>query len=311
MALIPRRPVHETLKVDDVKDGIAGWIHSCITSKDHDGCVYDGKPKLPTRVLDVGKLYDIRVKPYSAGADEMEDYIALGYCWGEPQPLTTRGDNLEELVQGIESLALPLNLQDVITTRRLGFRYLWIDARCIIQDNDQDKRNEISRMAKTYPQRNYHSCRIVHRQRFAWLLTVSDSGVFCEYHRHNQRASNSGSRRRIPGGRLYAPDLRLHTDVQEVHRNNGDGWIDTTYFAEIWESAVVQFTLRALSMADDRLPGVQRLANEIAEHLENTVGGTYTAGIWTGCLPRLLLWSRSDVVPMGLLRWDARWKFRS
>jgi hypothetical protein len=38
----------------------------------------------------------------------------------------------------------------VIVTRHLGFRYLWIDSLCIIQDDKQDWEREVARMALVY-----------------------------------------------------------------------------------------------------------------------------------------------------------------
>jgi hypothetical protein len=50
--------------------------------------------------------------------------------------------HLEELAQ---------TLRDAIdVTRKLGIRYLWVDALCIIQDNVTDKSREIERMGKVY-----------------------------------------------------------------------------------------------------------------------------------------------------------------
>jgi hypothetical protein len=46
---------------------------------------------------------------------------------------------------------LPLTMQDAITTTRaLGFRYLWIDSVCIIQDNASDWERESRQMGSIY-----------------------------------------------------------------------------------------------------------------------------------------------------------------
>lgn len=46
---------------------------------------------------------------------------------------------------------LPGTLRDAIkVTRKLGLRYLWIDALCIFQDSDEDKGREIERMRDVY-----------------------------------------------------------------------------------------------------------------------------------------------------------------
>ena len=46
---------------------------------------------------------------------------------------------------------LPKTVQDAITvTKLLGFRYLWVDSLCIIQDSNEDKSKEIDRMGNIY-----------------------------------------------------------------------------------------------------------------------------------------------------------------
>jgi len=47
--------------------------------------------------------------------------------------------------------SLPQTLKDaVIITRRLGQQYLWVDALCILQDDNEAKQEEISRMSQIY-----------------------------------------------------------------------------------------------------------------------------------------------------------------
>ncbi|RSL61392.1 hypothetical protein CEP53_005097 [Fusarium sp. AF-6] len=78
-------------------------------------------------------------------------YAALSYCWGGPQPLTATKSNLQTLISGVEVDKLPQTLQDAVhVTRRLGIRYLWIDALCIIQDSPEDKLSEIGKMGTIY-----------------------------------------------------------------------------------------------------------------------------------------------------------------
>ncbi|CAH0058120.1 unnamed protein product, partial [Clonostachys solani] len=55
------------------------------------------------------------------------------------------------LISEIELNSLPQSIQDaIIITRKLGFRYLWVDALCIIQDDGEDKAHEISKMSTIY-----------------------------------------------------------------------------------------------------------------------------------------------------------------
>ncbi|KAF3802795.1 hypothetical protein GCG54_00014032, partial [Colletotrichum gloeosporioides] len=130
---------------------IAKWVTDC--NRDHaqlECCV--GDVNLPTRVLDVGihdeqtniKLCEVR--------NASGKYAALSYMWGQGKDhFRTTIASLEDYKAGIEIKAMPQTFQDaVITTRRLGLRYLWIDALCIIQDDTTDWGREAAKMGDVY-----------------------------------------------------------------------------------------------------------------------------------------------------------------
>ena len=59
--------------------------------------------------------------------------------------------NLEQLKQTIPVKQLPKAIQDaILVTRKLGVRYLWVDALCIIQDSKDDWSHEAVRMSSVY-----------------------------------------------------------------------------------------------------------------------------------------------------------------
>ncbi|KAK4184901.1 heterokaryon incompatibility protein-domain-containing protein [Podospora australis] len=139
---------------DTVMDQAVKWIKDCLEGR-HPGCVYSGKPLLPTRVIDVGLDAYSNVRLHISSPEKRGDYVALSYCWGGPQPVTTNTDNIIQFsgTEGIPISALPQTLQDaVLITRRQGFRYLWVDALCIIQDSWEDKALEIQKMGTIYRQ---------------------------------------------------------------------------------------------------------------------------------------------------------------
>ncbi|OJT10234.1 hypothetical protein TRAPUB_13254 [Trametes pubescens] len=52
---------------------------------------------------------------------------------------------------GIDRTLIPQTIRDAIyVTNALGFRWLWVDSLCIIQDSDQDKGRELARMHYIY-----------------------------------------------------------------------------------------------------------------------------------------------------------------
>jgi Heterokaryon incompatibility protein (HET) len=110
---------------------------------------------LPTRVIDVG-LPEASTEPrliISNGRDGA--YITLSHCWGVPDPskppLLTTAANLSAMIKEIPLESMPLNYRDaVVTTRKLSFRYLWIDSLCIIQDSVEDWEAESAKMGEVY-----------------------------------------------------------------------------------------------------------------------------------------------------------------
>ncbi|RTE83031.1 hypothetical protein BHE90_002463 [Fusarium euwallaceae] len=81
-------------------------------------------------------------------------WCALSYCWGgQSQSVMTTVATLEERLDGIDFRELPKMLQDaVISTHRLGIQYIWIDSLCIVQDDSNEKAQDIAQMGEVYSQ---------------------------------------------------------------------------------------------------------------------------------------------------------------
>ncbi|KFY97790.1 hypothetical protein V498_01859 [Pseudogymnoascus sp. VKM F-4517 (FW-2822)] len=78
-------------------------------------------------------------------------FAALSYVWGRIKMFKTLKKTLPDLMQpGALSKTFdlfPTIIQDAITlTRQLNHRYLWIDAICILQDDDLDKAAQVQHM---------------------------------------------------------------------------------------------------------------------------------------------------------------------
>lgn len=142
-------PILRNISGDTASEAAFSWAFSTLNScmKSHDQCGDQStKPKLPTRVLDIGDDNDY-VKVYESSYRERAQYMCLSHCWGRSQPVRTMKKNYQEYKQQIPFSSLCKTFQDaVIFTRRLNIRYLWIDSLCIIQDNPEDWRRESSRM---------------------------------------------------------------------------------------------------------------------------------------------------------------------
>lgn len=117
------------------------WLRDCLTN--HRSCNHTADARLvpPTRVIDVG-FRDGKLLPrlYLSSSEDLNmKYVALSHCWGEIKAPVLKKHMLRTMILGIDWQRLPKTFQDaMIVTRRLGFRYLWIDSLCIIQDSLAD-----------------------------------------------------------------------------------------------------------------------------------------------------------------------------
>jgi hypothetical protein len=78
-------------------------------------------------------------------------YLALSYCWGKDQFEALKAENYESFKNGISLSLLPQTIKDAISvTRRLGYRYQWVDSLCIFQDSEDDFEIESASMCEVY-----------------------------------------------------------------------------------------------------------------------------------------------------------------
>lgn len=129
----------------------ASWLDTCV--HDHIDCQDTASKPLPTRVIDV--CLDGTREPFLLETSGQHDkYIALSYCWGDPNTetfLKTTAETLKDHKREIPFATFPKTLQDAVTiTRRLKIPYLWIDALCIIQGDADDWAREAGKMCEVY-----------------------------------------------------------------------------------------------------------------------------------------------------------------
>ena len=119
------------------------WLRDCNTEHK----CHNEASALPIRVVDVNsdppRIYVTHGEPGT--------YLCLSHCWGKtvfPTLLTTNLDHWQTDLP-IDTLSLTFK-QAVETCRRLGYRYIWIDSLCIIQDSAEDWNSESGKMAAIY-----------------------------------------------------------------------------------------------------------------------------------------------------------------
>ncbi|KEY71445.1 hypothetical protein S7711_10102 [Stachybotrys chartarum IBT 7711] len=85
------------------------------------------------------------------GAGVCAPYYALSYCWGTTKARVTTKQTLEEHMQALPVENLAKTIREAIQiTRKLGIDYLWVDALCIIQDDEIDWATQAALMHRIY-----------------------------------------------------------------------------------------------------------------------------------------------------------------
>ncbi|CAG9955541.1 unnamed protein product, partial [Clonostachys rosea f. rosea IK726] len=161
----------EDSQFNSITSTIHWWLQNC--NKNHVSCQrsisLDGArgPFLPTHVIDTNPTWGqhgfAENKPRGPcirlvkGEGRRDQYVTLSYCWGiSGKNYKTTSSNLAQHLLEIPWDKLPQTIQDAITvTRKLGIRYLWIDALCIIQarhndDSTSDWPVEATKMGQYY-----------------------------------------------------------------------------------------------------------------------------------------------------------------
>ncbi|KAK4201330.1 heterokaryon incompatibility protein-domain-containing protein [Triangularia verruculosa] len=118
-------------------DAISEWLKTCATHSP--SCGYDGPILDGARVIDCETRQVVR-------AERSWRYLALSYVWGSKPEYWSMA-----AFGGFLPQPAPAVIEDAITaTRRLGFRYLWVDRYCIPQDDIEEKFRQIRSMNHIY-----------------------------------------------------------------------------------------------------------------------------------------------------------------
>ena len=128
---------------------VKAWISDC--KQHHTRCQISPSRNFPTRVLKLDSSSPPSLRLYELKGEFREPYVCLSHCWGIKQPLKTVKSNLDRHFRGIPWSDLPRTFADACEyTLRLGYKYIWIDSLCIIQDDEADWQHEAARMASVY-----------------------------------------------------------------------------------------------------------------------------------------------------------------
>jgi hypothetical protein len=124
------------------------WINLC---KHEHGAVCNRSEtgKSPAkRLLDVEKNCVV-------DGPNVDEYLALSYVWGmAAQFMLTKdvvNDSTKEGFFSSIGTKIPQSIRDAMQVcRNIGVRHLWVDALCIVQDDEQDKSDQLGLMDEIY-----------------------------------------------------------------------------------------------------------------------------------------------------------------
>ncbi|KAF2659615.1 HET-domain-containing protein [Lophiostoma macrostomum CBS 122681] len=132
------------------------WLNTCL--RDHGGCRSFqtkstlGRREFPTRILDV--MGDRTKLVCDTKSLQESEYVSLSHMWGNPNnghQICLKESLVSQFRKDIAEDTLSKIYREAIRwTRLLGYRYIWIDSLCIIQDSKTDWNHEASRMALVY-----------------------------------------------------------------------------------------------------------------------------------------------------------------
>jgi hypothetical protein len=148
----------QTDRLDDSSTGsvsalaMAGvWLRTCLTQHVRCNQYQKGCSLLPSRVIDVGPPDGSQESFLYSNREHRDLYLTLSHRWGDYDAVKTKLSNLRDRSTSMPMNTLPKVFHDaVVTTRKLGVRFLWIDTLCIVQDDPLDWQLQASNMANIF-----------------------------------------------------------------------------------------------------------------------------------------------------------------
>ncbi|KAH7021513.1 heterokaryon incompatibility protein-domain-containing protein, partial [Microdochium trichocladiopsis] len=272
------------------------WSTKCANS--HETCnAVRGHGVLPKRILDLATSVE-DVSLYVTQGESVP-YATLSYCWGSATSLKTLSSNLDAHRHGIPIEAMPTTLQDAVRlARAMGFRYLWIDALCIVQDDPADWAEQSAAMTDIYQR-----CTV----NIAALDALDcDQGLVPKLSNHSRVLASSAAsgdpsytRGWVFQETLVSPATLRCTSAGIQWECCQEGWADLIRRQSTaqpspapiytWHQYVAEFADRRLSVPTDKLPAMAGVAARFS-HLFNL---TYAAGLWREHFLSGLTWGRT------------------
>lgn len=301
-------------------------IDECISNHPHCKKKTSKPTFIPTRLLDLGdfnapsaRLVECGQTLFLPHPEIRIEYATLSYCWGRSLTMTTTTANKSKHETiGIKVHNMPATFQDAIyVTRKLGIQYLWIDALCIVQDDEADWETEAVMMCDIFAHskvtisaaRSSSSAQPFLQRPIDEMLTVDFQSTlkpdvlgqyFIQLHpRHFEPAQQDIARsawvsrawvwqedimstRQLVFGNKTLQFRCDHGILLEDGRYESNQFAPTLYLTtRMWDYGVSVYSSRALTHASDRLKAIAGAAKFI-EGSESVDGNPpkYLAGLW-------------------------------
>ncbi|KAK6423143.1 hypothetical protein LTR81_004091 [Elasticomyces elasticus] len=292
---------------------IKATIEDCRHNQDNMHCRNTSVPKLPTRVIDVGKA---KGQPKLIVSHEMSaEYIALSHCWGgDPQMKLTKA-TFAQYQNRLDLSAMPQTFKDAIhVAQQLQIRYareaatmagVYYQAYCVISATlaHGDDEGFLRPFPGRWPPRMIASdatsqildtCVQARDENLisdpldmptherAWCfqeLLLAARIVSYEKTRILYHCSN-GSLHDMHGPEEAIGIERMRQDIQA--QMSRERYMNL----EEWMNIVGDFTTRRLTVPSDRLPALSGVAKSVNAARQSS----YLGGLWEADLPWNLLW---------------------
>ena len=322
------------------------WIQDCLNS--HQMCTRPDFPPLPTRVIDVGLLDETSSPRLHISRGETSHYVTLSHCWGTGHRTTLTKNNLHKFEKAILLDRLPQTFQDAIhLTRLLGVQYLWLDALCIVQDDQNDWKRESVSMCSVFENAIFSVCAVAATDSHSGMLHNRDPdqikttingtqiGVRQKLDSWQEAMKRSRVETRawcyqeglLPISTLFVAPSQMYWHcrtcmVAETKPNDRSLSVLAMRTEEAWESnekhrprfgsgwlrLVNVYSARQVTRASDRLPAIAGLAAKAQDELP---GSVYLQGLWSHDLHAGVLWKRKLIAHGKLIPSRDRYMARS
>ncbi|KAF5006127.1 hypothetical protein FDECE_7465 [Fusarium decemcellulare] len=223
-------------------------------------------------------------------------WAALSYCWGGRQKEQTKRNNVQNRYKSIDVTKLPRTLVDAIhVCRGMEIPFLWVDSLCIIQDDKDDKTQEIRRMHDIY--------------RGAIVTLLASVATSCtDGFLHNRepyspglalpvRYSSEYDIAQVAVKKYWVPeeplDKRAWAFQERILKSSPRLWFAADFsllrVQGTWRDLIINYSKRLLTRRQDKLVAIAAVAEVFAE--QHGLGPhDYVAGLWKQTLVPDLQW---------------------